>query len=287
VQGADLLVKKKFIEFSRQLYQSIQEDEVSALGAQLSYYFILSIFPFLIFVITLLDYTPLTQQDTLDQLRLLLPETAFVIIQEIVKEVAAADNFTLLSLSILGTIWAASRGTAGLIKAINRAYGTSESRSFIKLNALSVLSTFALALVVMFTLGLLVFGSVLGKAVFTPLGMEEFFLTVWPYLRYGIPLLIIFSVFTILYRYAPDCRLRFRDVYPGAIFATLAWIIASQAFAYYVDNFGNYSRTYGSLGGIIVFLIWLYLSSMVALFGGEINATFYQLSGANGKKQYK
>ena len=93
---------QSIITYLRNLYQAVQKDDVSSLGAQLSYYFILSVFPFLIFLITLLDYTPLTQQHTIDELSILLPEPAFVIIKEILTEVAAADNFTLLSLGILG-----------------------------------------------------------------------------------------------------------------------------------------------------------------------------------------
>jgi membrane protein len=260
------------INYLRNLYQAVQEDEVSSLSAQLSYYFILSIFPFLIFLITLLDYTPLTQQSTIDELSNLLPESAFVIVREVLTEVAAADNFTLLSLGILGTIWTASRGSAALIKAINRAYGIAERRSFFRLNAIGVFSTFALALVIIFSLSLLVFGRYLGTLAFQSIGMEELFYALWPFFRFGIPLLIIFFVFSLLYLFAPDRLLRFRDIYPGAIFATLAWLVASQLFAYYVNNFGNFSKTYGSLGGIIIFLVWLYISSSIALLGAEINA---------------
>ena len=260
------------LTYFRNLYQAVQEDDVTSLGAQLSYYFILSFFPFLIFLITLLDYTPLTQQHTIDELSNLLPESAFAIVKQILTEVAAADNFTLLSLGILGTIWTASRGSAALIKSINRAYGIAESRSFFKLNAIGVFSIFALALIIIFSLSLLVFGRYLGSLVFQRIGMEEFFYTIWPFLRISIPLLIIFFVISFLYMYALDSRFNFRDIYPGAIFATLTWLAASQLFAYYVNNFGNFSRTYGSLGGIIVFLVWLYISSSIILLGAEINA---------------
>jgi len=267
---------QKTITYLRKLYKAVQKDEISSLGAQLSYYFILSVFPFLIFLVALLDYTPLTQQDTINELSILLPESVFVIVREILMEVAAANNFTLLSLGILGTIWTASRGSAALIKAINRAYGLTESRSFFTLNAIGILSTFALALVIIFSLSLLIFGRYLALLAFQRIGMEEFFYILLPYLRYSIPLLIIFCVFSFLYLYAPDCRLHFRDIYPGAIFATLFWLAASQLFAYYVNNFGNFSRTYGSLGGIIVFLVWLYISSSIVLLGAEINAVSNQ-----------
>lgn len=268
--------RKTLITFLYNLYKAVQEEDVSSLGAQLSYYLILSVFPFLIFLITLLDYTQLTQQHTIDELSILLPESAFIIVREILLEVAAVDNVTLLSLGILGTVWTASRGTNALIKAINRSYGIRESRSFIKLNAIGVLSTFALALVIIFSLSLLVFGQYIGSLAFQSIGMEEFFYTVWPLIRFGIPLFIIFCMFSLLYLYAPNRPLRFRNIYPGAIFATLAWLTASLSFSYYVNNFGNFSRTYGSLGGIIVFLVWLYISSSVTLIGAKINAVMFE-----------
>ncbi len=260
-------------EYFLQLYTRVRENETTARAAQLSYFFILSIFPFLIFLITLIDYTPLTQQNTIEQLSLLLPEAAFAIVKQILTEVSAADNFTLLSLGILGTIWAASRGTSALIRSINRAYNINESRSFFKLNTTGILATFAIALTTLFTLSFLVFGRVIGELAFQHLGLEAIFSVLWSALRYGIPILIIFVSFTLLYLYSPNCRLQLKNVYPGAIFSTLAWITASQAFAFYVNKFGNYSRTYGSIGGIIVFMTWIYISSVVVLLGGEINAT--------------
>ena len=263
-------------EYLQQIYNGIQEHETTARGAQLSYFFILSIFPFLIFLITLLDYTPLTKQESLEQLSPLIPDTAFVIVTEIISEVAAADNFTLFSFGVLATIWIASRGISALIKSINKAYEITEKRSFIRQNAIAIIATFAMALVVLFTLSFLVFGKVIGELAFQHLGIEEAFQFLWSVLRYAIPLLIISVSFTLLYLYSPNYRLNLKHVYPGAIFSTLAWITTSQAFAYYVNNFGNYSRVYGSIGGIIVFMIWFYISSVVILLGGEINAALYK-----------
>ncbi len=263
------------IRYLQLLYTRLQKNETTARGAQLSYFLILSIFPFLIILITLIDYTPLTQQDTLEQMSLLLPDGAFSVVNQIISEVAIADNFTLLSLGILGTIWSASRGTFALIKSINRAYSITESRSFLKLNTIGIIITFALALVILFTLSFLVFGRVIGELAFQHLGIESLFNILWLVMRYTIPIIFIFVSFTLLFIYSPNCRLRLQNVYPGAIFSTLAWITASQAFAFYVNNFGNFSRTYGSIGGVIVFMIWLYISSVLVLLGGEINATLY------------
>lgn len=265
-------------EYLYHLYWRIQKNELSALGAQLSYYFIISIFPFLIFLLTLLDYTPLTKQDTLQQLALILPGTVFSVIKQVIAEITKSNNFTFLSLGFLGTIWTASRGTHAIIRSVNKAYGAEESRSFWQLNIIGVLSTFALALVIMFSLGLLVFGEMIGVMIFKRFGLVDLFYLLWHLLRYLIPIIIIFFVFSFIYLYSPNFSLRFRDVYPGAIFSTLGWIAASRLFAFYVNNFGNFTITYGSLGGIIVFLVWLYISSVVILLGGEINAALLHVS---------
>ena len=274
-----IIVKSTMLEIKEyllKLYRRVQKNETTSRGAQLSYFFILSIFPFLIFLITLIDYTPLTQQDTLDQLALLLPETAYAIVKQIVSEVAEANNSTLLSVGLLGTIWTASRGTSILIKSINRAYNNNESKSFFTLNVAGLFATLAMTRIILLTLSFLVFGRVIGELVFQHLGLATIFSVLWPIFRYSIPLFIIFISFTLLFLFAPNCPLPLKSVYPGALFSTLTWIVASQAFAYYVNNFGNFSRTYGSIGGIIVFMIWIYMSSVVVLLGGEINATFYQ-----------
>lgn len=117
-------------DFLEELFKRIRENETTAVGAQLSYYFILSVFPFLIILITLIDYTPLNRQDSLEQLSLLLPDAAFAIVSQIILEVAAADNFTLFSFGIMATIWTASRGITALIKSINRAYSFTEKDHF-------------------------------------------------------------------------------------------------------------------------------------------------------------
>ncbi len=262
--------------FLHDLYKAVQEDDISSLGAQLSYYLILSIFPFLIFLIAILDYTPLTQQNTIDELSYLLPVFAFTVIRGILLEVAEANSFSLLTLGILGTAWSASRSTAVLVKAISRAYKIKESRSFFKLNAIGIASIFALALIIILSLSLLVFGRYIGSLAFHFTGMQAIILTMWPFIRFGIPLLIIFGMLSLIYLFAPDTRLCFRNIYPGAVFSTLAWLTASLLFSYYVDNFDSFTRTYGSLGGIVIFLIWLYLSSLIVLLGAEINAVLHR-----------
>lgn len=266
----------QFIKFLQQLYTRMQENETPARTAQISYFFLLAIFPFLLVLITLIDYTPLTQKETLEQLSLLFPEVAVAVVKQIVSEVEGVNNTTLIILGILGTTGSASRGTFVLIKSINQSYNIKEDRSFVKLLATQIFAILAMVLIILFTLGFLVFGRIIGEFFFVHIGLMTVFITLWTLLRYAIPLLIILAILTLILLYSPNCRLRLKNVYLGAIVSTIGWFVASQAFAFFVNNYGSVYQVYGSIGGFIVFMIWIYISSMALLLGGEINALMYR-----------
>lgn len=251
-----------------------RDDEVAALGAQLTYYLILSFFPFLIFLITLVSYTPITREETLKKLSSVLPPNTYELVFETLHQtVLSTERTTFLSFGMIATIWTASRGVSALIRGINKAYDQKETRPFWKVKAISILFTLALALVILFSFILLVLGEVLGKYFFSLLGMPELFRPVWNFARYLILLLTSMSVFISIYYYIPNRRLSLREVLPGSVFAVGGWTLLSTVFSYYVNNFSNYSNTYGSIGGIIILLLWLYWNSIIILLGGELNAT--------------
>lgn len=261
-----------WVQVIRHLYHRFQEDEVTALGAQLTFYLVLAFFPFLIFLITLVSYLPITNDLPLHQLAALLPGEAYLQVRSIIAETVQARSQTLLSLGMIITLWAASNGVNAIIRGINKAYFEKETRPFWKVRGLSIVFTLALALVILFAFIMLVFGRIFGQSLFDWLGINQFFAPVWQVLRYLIPLSTMLLVFLLIYRLSPNRSLRFREVLPGALLASAGWVATSQAFAWYVDHFTNYARIYGSLGGIVVLLIWLYLSSIIILLGGELNA---------------
>lgn len=264
---------KKALRLLEQLYCRIEDDEVFALGAQMTYYWILSFFPFLIFLLTLISHSPITLEDVLDLFSDYFPEMTHAIISEILKQVLRERNDALLSLGMLAALWAASRSITALIRGFNKAYHEEETRAWWKLKLLSVLFTFALSLVIMLTLVLLVFGHLLGERLFLLWEMPGYYETVWSWVKNLIAIGSMMVVFMFMYRYLPSRRLSFRSVLPGSVAASVGWIVVSIVFSFYVNNFNNYTRTYGSIGGIIVLLIWLYVSSVIILVGGEINAT--------------
>ena len=184
------------------------------------------------------------------------------------------QNGKLLSLGIIGAVWSASNGIDAIVRALNRAYDVQESRSFIVARGMSILLTFGMMVVIVVALLLPVFGKAIGLFLSSVLGVSDVFLTLWNTLRWVASSLILFIFFTFLYFFALNKQLRCIDVLGGALFATVGWIVTSLAFSYYVGNFASYTSMYGSLGGIIILMAWFYLSGMIIVLGGELNAIF-------------
>lgn len=254
------------------LIRRVIDDEVPMLASQLSYSLLLSFFPFLIFLITLIGYSTIDGEIMLTEISNVFPESAYDLIHSTVLEIFSTRNTNLMSFSIIFTIWTASSGFRSVIKGINKAYDEREKRSLFKVVIISIISTLALGFLIIITMLLLVFGEMLGSFLIYQLGLSNYYNFIWNMIRYGIIIFSMIFIFTIIYRYTPSKRLSFKEVIPGAIFTTLGWIVTSFGFAFYVNNFGNYSKIYGSIGGVIILLTWLYLTSIIIIIGGEINA---------------
>lgn len=257
-----------------ELYRRFQDDEVTALGAQLTYYLVLAFFPFLVFIITLLSYTtiPDSLALSLNSLARFLPTQAYAEVQNIVLETLNARSQTLLSLGMIFTLWAASNGVNAIIRGINKAYGEKETRPFWKVRGIALFFTIALALVILFALVMLVLGQIMAHALFKSLGATHLFTQAWLIIRYLFPLAVMLIVFISFYKFSANRQLSLKEVLPGALFTTIGWILSSLAFSFYINKFSTFTRIYGSLGGIMILLLWLYLSSIIILVGGELNA---------------
>ena len=261
---------KRWITFLEQLYCRFQDDEVTALGAQMTYYLILSLFPFLIFLLTLISLTPLARDEALNLLFALIPESANQTVMDIVEETVLSSSRSLMSVGMLAAIWTSSSGIMAVIRGINKAYDTEEKRPFWKVRLYAVWYTLIFAFLLFLTFAMLIFGdtAVDRLAEWIP----KRYLSAWHFARHAIPFSMMIVTFTLLYKQAPNYPVRLKQALPGALFSTFAWIGLSLAFSYYVANFGNFARTYGSIGGIIALLIWLYISSIIILVGGQFNA---------------
>lgn len=266
--------KMKSWALFKDIYVRFMNDDLLSIGAQASFFLLFSLFPFLIFLIVLITYMPMVNfQDSIQVLAAFMPANAYLILLDIVNQTIANRSVTLLSFGMLSALWSSASGVTSLIRGINRAYDQEETRPSWKITAVSLYFTLELAVAITFSLILIVFGKILGTQLFHFLGFSDVSLKVWSYVGYIITLVTTILVFISLYYNTPNRRLKFREVIPGAVVASLGWVIISIAFSYYIDNFGNYSKVYGSLGGIIALLMWLYVSSIIILMGAEINAS--------------
>ncbi|MGM7724064.1 YihY/virulence factor BrkB family protein [uncultured Metabacillus sp.] len=262
--------------FLKELILRFTSDEVAGLAAQLSYFFLLSLFPFLIFLITLIGYLPISQDEVLGTIEHFAPGQSMLIIEQTLDQIINQRNGGLLSFGILATLWSASNGLNAIVRAFNKAYDVEETRSFLAARGMAILLTVAMVFVIVVALLLPVFGREIGLIIFSNFGFSDEFLTIWNTLRWLVSGIILFIVFSVLYYAAPNKHLHIKDGLPGSFAATIGWIAVSLAFSYYVANFANYSATYGSIGGVIVLMIWFYLSGMIIILGGELNALLYK-----------
>ncbi|MDV4152604.1 YihY/virulence factor BrkB family protein [Clostridium sp. AL.422] len=264
--------KKSFLDGIIYFIVKVRNDDIFALGAQLAYYLMLSFFPFLIFLMTVVGFSRLNSADILDGLRAILPNNVFSLIDVTVVELVENQYAGLLGASIALTVWSASSGFRAVIKGLNKAYNIKDTRSFIKRAFVAIIFTMALVLVIMVTLAMLVFGEVIGEYIISIVPFEDFITRLWNISRFIIVILIMIFIFASIYRYAPAKKISWREVYPGAIVSTLGWIVVSLGFSYYINNIANYSRLYGSIGAVFVLMTWLYITSLMLIVGAEFNS---------------
>jgi membrane protein len=263
--------------FLKIVFKRFIDDDVIGLSAQLAFFFLLSLFPFLLFTMTLLSYLPISVDDVLNIINKYAPGEAMKVIETNLSSLLNVHRGGLLSVGIIIAIWSASNGINAVIRALNRAYDVQESRPFLLARFIAILLTIAMIVVIIIALLLPVFGEQIGIFVFSHFGLSNTFLTVWNTIRWLLSFVVIITVFGCLYYFAPNRRLPFKEVLVGAFLATLGWQVVSLAFSYYVTNFGNFTAMYGSIGGIIILMFWFYLSAMILILGGIVNATIFKL----------
>lgn len=253
------------------LVAKARRDDVFALSSQLAYYLVLSFFPFMLFIMTLLGFSQLNSAEILQGLNVLLPKSIMELINSTVKDIFDNQHTGLLGLSILLMVWTSSSAFKSIIKGVNKAYNFKEDRSFFKLSAISMLGILGLAFIIILALTVLVFGNVISSYIKNTNEFYQLQLIFWNIFRYAFILIFMIFVFAAIYKIAPSKKVKFKSVIPGSVFSTIGWVVVSVGFSYYIDNFNNYSRFYGSLGAVFILITWLYLISIITILGVEIN----------------
>lgn len=265
---------KGWREIARRTFGEVSRDRVLAVAAGVTFYGLLALFPALAAFVSLygLVADPGTVADHLGMLSGVMPAEAYGLIRDQALELSSQGEPRLglsLAISLLLSIWSANAGMKAIFDALNVAYGEDEKRGFVELNLVSL----------GFTAGVLVF-ALLGIAavVAVPLLLDRLLLggVAEPLIRIGrwpVLVLLLMAVLAILYRFGPSRdQAKWRWVSPGAVLASTVWIVASIGFSWYVANFGNYDKTYGTVGAVIGLMMWMWISATIILVGAELNA---------------
>src|SRR5215217_17811 len=269
------------------LKATVQEcirDDALGLAAQLAFYLILAIFPFILFCVAILDAfsssDPQFVTELFDYLKRLLPAQVYTLIYTYTEHTLRNGDTApgLLSIGILGTVWAASGAFAALITALNRAYDVQETRPFWKVRGIAILMTFGLSALILIGVLLLVAGPSIGRTLAEVLTLGDEFMAVWTIARWPAALLFLVITVALLFYFAPDADQPFRWITPGGFVGIILWVLASVAFNLYLSSdFNSYDKTYGSIGTVIILLLYLYISSLMILFGATLNATLVRI----------
>lgn len=258
------------------IYKRINLNDINSRAAAMSYYLLLSIFPFLIFMINLLGFIPIIHINKfLYSFDDLIPRTAFIMVQSIIDSAVSQKSISLTVMSFTFTLWSSSRAVRVFIKGINKSYNVLETRSFLKLIIVSFYFTVELIVLIVSSMVFLLYGEKVGYLIFKFLGLSKIFIPTWNLFRYSFVIAITIWIVSSLFRYGPNKKIPLIEAMPGAILSIFGWILVSVVFSFYTNNFSNYQVIYGSIGGIIALLTWFYLSSWIMLLGCEINALIY------------
>jgi len=278
VRSPIALPRDSWTETLKRTVAEFREDKLQHWAAALTYYAVLSIFPALLVMVSLVGLFADAQQVTrvlTDTVAQLGPSTAAKTFQGPIESLTSNRGTAgiVFVVGIIAALWSASGYVSAFTDASNSIYEVGEGRPFWKLKPLQVAVTFVLIMLASFVaLALVLSGPIVG-ALGSSLGIGDPVLTVWRFAKWPAMILLVVVIFGVLYYAAPNARVSgVRWVTVGAVAALLVWMVASVLFALYVSNFSSYNKTYGTLGGVVVFLLWLWLTNLAVLFGAELNA---------------
>lgn len=255
-------------------------DDMPTYSAALAYRVLMSLFPFLIFLTTLLGFLGVPQlfEWLREQAAYVLPAEAMRLVNTVLSELQTPQG-GLMSVSVALAIWSASAAVMEMMTALNVAYDVAERRPTWKRMLLAIVYTLALAAMLGLAAGLMLIGPAVLEWGGRYIGLDSLFVAIWTWLRWPLAAILLMIVVAIVYYAAPNLKQRFRVASAGSVLAVVIWVAMSLAFAFYAQNFGNYNKTYGSMGAVIVLLLYFFLSAAVLLFGAEVNAVISRERG--------
>jgi membrane protein len=275
VSGKNLLGHAAAIQsFLLDIWNEMLRTRAFVVAAALSFYFLLSLIPLLIVFSSLLAHLPFPDvfDRLLDMLATIVPPEAMVFVQKAIGSVLTPHGGGLISVSILGYLWSASGGFSAMIEALDVAYGVKVSRPWWRDRLQALLLTFTTGGLFYVSLLLLILGTSFGKLLTEGLLMPTGFGHLWPGLRLVLTFATFLMAMLLMYVWGPNLKIGFRSALPGAVLAIVGWFAGSFGLTFYLHHFADYDVTYGSMGAVVVLMLWFYIIAIAMLLGAEVNA---------------
>lgn len=260
-----------YVRKIRAFTTKLRDDSISAFAAQAAFFIILSFFPFLMFLLTLLNYLPVSAEDLQTLASGIFPGTVNNILNTIFSELVEKSSGTVLSVTVLAALWSASRGMLALVRGLNAVYQHKETRNYFLIRGVSILYTLGFAALLIAALVLLVFGNQLYDFIMAKLPfLGDLALSIMS-LRFLVTMAILTVFFLLMYLVIPNRKSRFLRELPGAVLTAGGWLGFSFLFSFYIDHMEGYTYTYGSLTTLAVCMLWLYFCMYILFIGAEVN----------------
>jgi membrane protein len=278
------------LQLSKRVYHEIDEDEVFTRSAALAYYFVSALFPMIFFLMAMLGLFAQShdlQSSLLNYTARFMPGDAYSLVQKTIKEVANHSSGIKLAFGLALAVWSGSGGIVSIMDALNRCYHVRDSRPWWKQRLMAIALTVAISALTIAALAIVLYGGDIVNFVGSHLGLSTVAVVAWRIVQWPIALFFVVLSFALLYYWGPDTEQQWLWITPGSVVGVLTWIGASLLFRVYLHFFNSYSKTYGSLGAVIVLLLWLYISGMAILLGGEINSEIENAAAERGHPDAK
>ncbi len=259
------------IGFVSEMRRGYRIHHITAFSAQMAYFFILSLFPFLIFLVSLISWFSIDNIWMMNSLGRIMPSDAAQIIQDYMLNLADSGSKSLISVSIIAALWTASKAINALMRALNIVYEVKETRGYFKIRLMGMFYTFLFALSIILALVLPSMGRDFFRLLEAYIYIPKYFVDFFTSIRWVGVLGFLALVFGSTHVVLPNVKIGFKQAMPGALFSLIGWLTLSYGFSHFVQNFSRFTIVYGSLAAVMVLLIWMYFSSMIVMFGAEIN----------------
>ena len=279
-------------ELAKRVWSEVQKDNVFGRAAELSYYFLLALFPFLIFLTSIIGVVlgsgTGTRHALFQYLARIVPPSAFQLIDNTMYEVSESSGSGKISFGILAALWAASNGLGAITESLNTAYDLKETRPWWKQRLTAIGLTVALSILIIGALILVVAGGHIAEWLAAHYGLGPVFPTGWKIIQWPVVLACMTFAFALIYYLAPDFREQaWQWLTPGAVIGVVLWLLVSLGFRVYLHYFNSYNATYGSLGAVIILMLWLYFTGAAVLIGGEVNSEIENAAAKQGDPEAK